>query len=354
MATTPDLQAELDRHRRQVDVDAYDITVRELVRLAVDHELEVAPAYQRKFRWTVEDESRLIESVLLGLPVPSLFVATNKDGTWEMVDGLQRVGSLVHFIAEPIDSLSLVHRDRPLVLAGLEKLEGFNGLAYDGLPAAVQLHFQRRPLRVTALSDKSERQTRFDMFERLNRGGISLSPQEVRACIYRGSFADLLRELAANSEFQSLLKLQQGKLDDGTREEQVLKFFAYWKDRDNYDGRVTAFLNRYMEQHQNSFNVDSGRRAFTNAISALAAVVGAPIKRPRYSNTPLVQFEGILVAVAEIQQTESSDLTPREGWLDDAELAKHSTKGTNTRSALRGRIARAKALLQGASPSPRS
>jgi hypothetical protein len=84
------------------------------------------------------------------------------------------------------------------------------------------------------------------MFERLNRGGIALSPQEVRACIYRGDYAEFLREMAKNERFDSLLKLQKRKQSDGTKEELVLKFFAYLRDRNNFKGQVKEFLNQYI------------------------------------------------------------------------------------------------------------
>src|SRR5690348_8186737 len=97
--TSADLQLELDAHRRQVDIENYDLTLGELVRMASEGELIRAPEYQRKFRWTSSDESYLIESLFLGLPVPSVYVASNPDGTWEVVDGLQRISTLIHFMA---------------------------------------------------------------------------------------------------------------------------------------------------------------------------------------------------------------------------------------------------------------
>src|SRR5205085_6731134 len=126
-----------------------------------------APEYQRKFRWEVEDESKLIESLLLGLPVPSLFVATNPNGTWEVVDGLQRLSTLLHFIAEPPALLKSIDKADPLRLQGLEKVALLNGKTYADLPTPIRLALNKRSLRVTALSDKSDPKARFDMFERL-------------------------------------------------------------------------------------------------------------------------------------------------------------------------------------------
>lgn len=166
------LQEQLDAHRQRVDVDHFDLTVRELMRMAGEGELKRAPVYQRKFRWSEETESRLVESVLLGLPVPSIFVATNPDGSWEVVDGLQRLSTLIHFSDASPEQLVSINKSEPLQLRGLTDLTRFNGYTFDDLPAPVQLAFFKRALRVTALSDKSNRETRFELFERLNAGGL--------------------------------------------------------------------------------------------------------------------------------------------------------------------------------------
>ncbi len=154
MADHPDLQEQLDKQRQRVDVDHFDIPVRELVRMVSEGELKTAPAYQRQFRWDKTRESELVESLLLGLPVPPLFVATDRDGTWELVDGLQRVSTLVHFISADSAATTQISKSAPLRLEGLTKLSAFEGLLYADLPTPMQLAFNKRPLRVTALSDK--------------------------------------------------------------------------------------------------------------------------------------------------------------------------------------------------------
>jgi hypothetical protein len=347
MAPTQRLQARLDEQRRKVDVDHFDVTVRELVRMASENELDRAPAYQRKFRWSDEDESRLIESVFLGLPVPSLFVAANADGTWEVVDGVQRLSTLIHFVAEPALLLNTIDRAEPLRLTGLESVPDLNGLTYGELPGPLRLAFNKRALRVTALSDKSDLHVRFDLFERLNNGGIALTAQEVRACIYRGSFNDLLRELAADSAFKRLVKLQKRKQDDGTREEVVLKFFAYLYARNQFNGAVTDFLNDYMEEAAKSFNLDAGRDIFHRVITQIQTAVDGPFVREGYPNTPLNQLEAVMVAIGELIAEGATIVAPATGWLNDKELVRASTGATNTAAMLRDRIARAKALWSG-------
>jgi hypothetical protein len=350
MQKSESLLRQLEAQRRTVDVEHFDITTRELVRMIEERELQTAPDYQRKFRWREPDESRLIESVFLGLPVPSVFVATNANSTWEVVDGLQRLSTLVHYLADSRALLSAINKAEPLRIEGLERLTRLNGKTFKELPTPLRLAFGKRAIRVTALSDKSDYKVRFDMFERLNRGGLKLTEQEVRAVIYRGDFNALLSELAALPTFQALVKLQPKRDDDGTREELVLKFFAYLNHREAFDGLVKDFLNDYMEGASAEFDIAEGRKLFkVVAKKVLALCGGGPFLRPNYGNTPLNQLEAVLVAAGELaQRDELEEAAPVEGWLSDAVIMKYSTKGTNTVNSLKRRIARATELLQGA------
>jgi hypothetical protein len=341
------LQSELEKQRRQVDVDNFDLTLGEIVRMAEAEELIRAPVYQRKFRWTREDESYLIESLFLGLPVPSVYVASNPDGTWEVVDGLQRLSTLIHFMSADEKALKEIGVKEPLRLEELKKLPSFNGFTFLELPTPIRLQFSKRSLRVTALSDKSDPEIRFEVFERLNKGGVSLSAQEVRACIFRGGFSDLLKELADSDKFKKIVKLQPSKQNDGTREEVVLKFFAYLNRPQKYDGNVKEFLNDYMREEGPKISIQKSRELFNKVLDAVLEITKGPLLRKGYGNTPLNQLEAVLVGAGQLILAGKKIKTPGPGWLNDAELLKFSTKGTNTTNSFSGRNARAKALLSG-------
>jgi uncharacterized protein DUF262 len=342
-----DFEVQLNAERRKVDVATHNFSVRELVRMMIDGELNVAPEYQRKFRWTTAGESAFVESVFLGLPIPPIFVATNVGFQWEVVDGLQRLSTLLHFLADDPTDLSIVNRQEPLKLCGLEKLSSLNDKVASDLPRTLGIYFGRQPLQVVSLTDKSDLQVRFDVFERLNKGAVALTAQEVRACVYRGDFNAFLEEMAEDANLNELLKLQDAKKHDGTKAEQVLKFFAYRDRRDEFDGRVEHFLNSYMESATKHFDFEEGRTSFGAAAAKLLEVCGGPFLRSDYGVTPLVQFEGCLVGVADLLATGRQIEQPGERWLDDAILKRASTGGTNSRAALSRRIERAKALLSG-------
>jgi Protein of unknown function DUF262 len=216
---------QLDQQRRRVDFDTYDITVQQLIAMVESGAIDVAPAYQRQFRWDKSKRSHLVESVFLGVPVPSLFMATNRDGTWELVDGVQRLSTLIQF-AGTERARERLGLPTTLVLDGLEKLDELNGSTFADLPENLKLQFNLRPVKVVTLSDKSDLVVRFDLFERLNTGGVALTNQEIRACIYRGPLNELLERLAKSRDFHTVVRLTQRQEEDGTREECVLRFFA--------------------------------------------------------------------------------------------------------------------------------
>ncbi|URN12400.1 DUF262 domain-containing protein [Streptomyces radiopugnans] len=347
-ASLENLEEQLRGERGKVDVAVHNFSVRELVRMIADEELNAAPNYQRKFRWEEEDESLFVESVFLGLPVPPLFVATNVGFQWEVVDGLQRLSTLTHFLARNNKEAELIGRSTPLRLNGLEKLTELNGQTFNDLPKNLQVYFGRQPLQVISLTDKSDRQVRFDVFERLNRGGIQLTPQEVRACVYMGKFNDFIEELAEDPRLKTLVKLQRSHQNDGTRTEQVLKFFAYKNNREEFDGKVERFLNSYMDKADKSFDYKTERIIFDQALEILySACNGKPLLRKQTKVTPLVQFEACLVAAGDLaaEGVPAGNVAP--DWLEDDELRASSGAGSNTKSMLRRRLKRAKELLRG-------
>lgn len=345
MADTREQLAELDAARQKVDVDAYNIIVRELIGMSERGELHRAPEYQRKFRWNQETESRLIESLLLGLPVPNIFVATNEDGSWEVVDGLQRISTLLHFTTTEHRLLAELGKTEPLRLIGLRTLTTFNELTYSDLPPAIRMAFTKRGLGITALSDKSDPETRYATFERLNRGSVQLSPQEIRACIYEGTFNALLKELSEEPNFHSLVKLQEKEESDATREELALKFFAYLNDRESFRGGVDTFLSGYMQKYRATFDVEKGRREFLAVVDALRSVAPIPFLRANTNVTPKIELEAAMIATADLLRAGKQPHVTTADWVDDPALVEASTGATNTRKKLRDRVTRAAELL---------
>ena len=346
-----ELEGQLKDKRAKVDVDRINFSVREIVRMYADNELIIAPSYQRKYRWPKNVASRFIESIFLGLPIPPIFVATNDNFSWEVVDGLQRISTLILYMADDENVRSSVSSPHALKLQDLEILTELNGLGYDDLPQPLKLYLARQALQVIALTDKSDKSVRFDLFERLNTGSISLSPQEVRTAVYGGRFLTFIEELSTDQHFASLLKLQAKNKHDGTKTEQVLKFFAYKNHSDSFNGAVTKFLNSYaeaMEKDTSRFDYINEERIFRTTMEYLANLMGGdPFLRSGTKVTPLVQFEAAAVGAGTLIQNGIELKTPKIDWLNDEALVKASTGGSNTRSMLDRRIYRAMQIFSG-------
>lgn len=335
----PDLSEQLKTQRRKVDFETYDITVQQLLSMLVSESIDIAPAYQRRFRWDEGRCSQLIESLFLGIPVPTLFMATNKDNTWELVDGVQRLSTLVMFAGS--DELRRrLGIKAPLTLAGLEKLTKFNELAYSDLPQTIQLQFGLRPVKVVTLSDKSDKKVRFDLFERLNSGGVALTEQEIRSCVYRGRFNEFLERMGNDPNFHKVVSLTETQDKDGTREECVLRFYAFLHRYKEFVHSVKNFLNDYMSDASKSFDYGSGEKLFRETFSQLSAMLPNGIKRPGPRRlTPLNLFEGVAVGAGlVIQAGKKLHKNGTASWLGSPELRKHTTGATNNPAAVKGRI----------------
>lgn len=335
-----DINAELNEQKRKVDFNNYDMTVKELISMVGDDLLDIAPEYQRQFRWDEERQSALIESIFLGIPVPSLFMATNSDGSWEVIDGVQRLSSIINFAAEPSsEARQKINLNDPLKLKNLRKLKSFNNQLFNKLPRSIQLDFLLKPIKITTLSDKSDLSVRFDLFERLNTGGIKLSDQEIRSCIYRGRFNDFIKQLSQYENFEIAVKLPKNSENDGTREELVLRFFAYLNNRENFDHSVVDFLNLYMELSSKKFDYKENEKIFTTVFDQLASLKHGIVKARTRSITSIILFEAVTVGAAEAyKQTGSININNFYDWVANKEFNKYITGATNSKPRVKNRI----------------
>lgn len=173
------------------------------------------PAYQRKLVWTPAKQSKFVESVFMGLPIPFVFFWQDEDGRMEIVDGSQRIRTIRDFMADKI------------TLRDLETLPAANGLQYSDFPPSRRLMFAEKSLRVIILDNSTDAVTRTEMFARINTGGTTANDAEVRRGSLPGPFMDLVVALAESPEFVELTPISQQLIDKREREELVTRFFAY-------------------------------------------------------------------------------------------------------------------------------
>lgn len=334
------ISSELKQQRRTVGFDTYDITAKQLLDMVAEGQIKVAPDYQRHFVWKSDRELALVELVFLGIPVPSLFMATNEDSSWECIDGLQRITTLVNFVRPQfrpgIEDIST----HELTIGGIEKVPSLNGKKFSDLPETLKLNFLTRPVRITVLNDLSDYQVRFDLFERLNTGGIILHQQEIRNCVFQGEFNDFIKSCAADERLEKVFK-KSNREGRGNMEEIVLKFFAYFERRDGFKHSVKEFLNTYMEEKTKAFkNKKALSELFNKTMDVLSnALPDGVVRSERKNTTPLLLFEAVTVGVADVisagnQVNEDALRTV----LDDGDLKKATSGGTNSNPKLLRRI----------------
>jgi hypothetical protein len=226
------LDEDVEANRRSIRSDGYTMSLGEVVNMYRDREIIIRPEYQRLFRWTIVQQSRLIESILLDIPLPPIFVAASEDGTWEVVDGLQRLSTILKFMGElriePTET-----KVEPAPLVATKYLPGLEGMTWDEEPNcftnSTRITFKRARLDMRILLKESDRQIRYELFDRLNSGGAPTSPQEVRTAILLMEQPDFYRWLDAMrnlSEFQACIPLTDRQTDEQYDLELVLRFIA--------------------------------------------------------------------------------------------------------------------------------
>jgi len=233
---------------RIVHAEASEPPIKDLVDRVNKGKIDVQAEFQREYVWENKPElkSKLIESVLLKVPIPVVYTAELGDSREVVVDGQQRLRTFVEFCKKDGFKLSR-----------LKILENLNGKGYSDMPQDLQDRIDSYPIRVVKILKDSHPDIKFDVFERLNRGSVKLSDQELRNCIYRGSFNNLLKKLRNNEDFLELQNLT--KPDKRMKDaERVLRFFTFC-DRgiQNYKSPLKGFLNDYMEKNREISNEEA-------------------------------------------------------------------------------------------------
>jgi len=288
-----------------------DFDVEGAVRRLVRGDIRV-PDFQRSYVWNQAEASRLVESLLLGLPVPGVFLASESE-TKELlvIDGQQRLKSLQFFYQgefNPSDGSASVKKFR------LTKVQPhLEGKAYVDLSDELRRTLDNSVIHATVVRQESPENDdtgMYHIFERLNTGGRKLVPQEIRTAIYHGDLIDLLKTLNKLPEWRAIFGGQSARLKD---QELILRFFAFLSDWQNYTAPMADFLSRYAHRHR--FLEEGERlemeRIFVDSVRLVhAALGGRAFKIVRALNAAV--FDSVMVAIAERMR--------RDGQIDTAEL----------------------------------
>ncbi len=331
-------EAEIREKQKPVDYDTKEYPVEILVQKYMEGKDEdinelFIPDYQREIAWDDTRQSKFIESVLLGLPIPYIFVADIPDeeneARLEIIDGTQRIRTLARFL------------NNKLRLEKLEKLEKLNDFKFTDLPLPRQRRFKRTTLRMIQLTEKADEDIRRDMFERINTGSVVLNDMEKRRGILRGPFLNLIDQLAENPKFRELCPFSKPLVSRREPQEFVLRFFAYLNNYQNFERQVNEFLNEYLEANNNN-NLD--REGMPAEFQSMLDFVEKYFpngfrKGKKHTTTPRIRFEAISVGVA-LALREKSDLEPKSmKWLDSPIFKEYTTSdASNSRPKVIRRI----------------
>lgn len=341
--------------RNEIRTDKLDISYGELANLYETKELIIRPEYQRLFRWSETQKTRFIESILLGFPTPAIFVAEDAKGVWELVDGLQRVSTVLEFMGLLKDQDGKLLPPSKLVKAGRKpRLPSTEGALFDNLSLKARLSIKRAGCRVEVIKTGSKPNMKYEVFERLNTGGSGLTEQEVRNCIFRATdpdFVEWVEQLADYAPFQDNLDLSEFQMSTMFDRGLILRYFtvknAYHEFEHDVEPFITDFIREILDGSR-EFDRSGEEKLFKETFRVIAEALGEDSWR-HYRNgrhkgpLSVYVFEtvatGVAVNIASARALKSSQLRKKIVEFKQAsEFVRNTGAGANIKSRFLSRI----------------
>jgi len=339
------LEDVVSQKRNSLKTDRLDMSFGELMNMFEDGDLFITPEYQRAFRWSEFQQTRFVESVLLGIPIPPIFVAEDSEGKWEVVDGLQRISTVFAFFG----LLTNMPDKNNFVLTPGELVPELEGINSQDMPIKLKTTIKRSVCRVEIVRWDSLEDIRYELFNRLNTGASPLADQEVRNCIFRSYPVDLnqiLRDIAEKEEFNELIKPSAAKKEQMFLEELVLRFFAFKYLDTELKTTVPQFLTEFMKNVSSGeiyFDLYAEKEYLVDLISILNEEYGKDVFRPR-GNFALHIYDSIAFALPKVFPVvlgnESKILERINALAEDGKYNEINT-GTFSNTRIRMRMKRA-------------
>jgi len=307
------------------NVDIYDkkFTISALLERLKHSELKLTPDFQRRANlWDIPRKSRLIESVLLRIPLPSFYFSEDSAGNFEVVDGLQRLCAIFHFVDHAVLNKATGAKLNPLRLEGLQYLIEKEDRSFAELERPFQRRINELEINVNVIRATTPKAVMFNVFARLNQGGLPLAAQEIRNAIFPGQWRGHVRDMAQGVEF---LKATENRvpIDRQQDMEMVLRFVALWALGAPFLRQSNQVLDKFLNDsvegriaNWDSLKWESAQHAFVRGLHAAKAVFGRHAFRKsygRYVRTPINKglFESQMVTLANLSASELETLTQR-------------------------------------------
>lgn len=309
---------QINNKRRDIKTDGYPMAISEWVSMYEQGELDIHPEFQRFYRWTESQKTSLIESILLGIPLPPIFVSQRQDGVWDVVDGLQRLSTIFQFLGILKDHNNTIID--PLVLQGTKYIPALEKIQWESaadskfsLPREIQLSFKRSKVSASIVLKESDESAKYDLFQRLNTGGSELSPQEVRNCLLlmiNKAMFDWLKSLPSAEDFIDATALSDRPLEQAYDIELALRFLILSEiEEDDLKGigDVGLFLTDKMTEiaENKRYGKVRAKKLFLDTFSVLNSTLGDnsfkrySVKKKRHEGGFLLSlFETVALGVA--------------------------------------------------------
>ncbi|MFJ7136984.1 DUF262 domain-containing protein [Streptomyces fungicidicus] len=326
-----------DRRERRLVTQPYDLSLSTLVDDIKKGRLLLNIEYQRQYVWDRAKASRLIESLLLNIPVPVCYFAENEDGAYEVIDGLQRITTISNYLEGKFE------------LKGIPVLSELEGSYFSDLSQRDQRRLSGRTMRCIVITEDSDPDIKFDVFERLNTGSARLGSQELRNAIYRGDLNDWLRSTAELPYFTGILSgIRNRRMEF---EELTLRFFALHKTITDYRPPLRQLLNGYMRKNRSKVPNREEMDVFADVCRTVAEVFGdSAFRLPTPNGRPApgmnkALFDAIMISFAHadraaIRSSPEQVRELRETLLRDEEFLFAIGRATADRSRMHYRVSR--------------
>lgn len=344
------LLIKLEETKNSLSTDRLDMSFGEIMSMYERKEIIIDPIFQRLFRWTNFQQTRFIESLLLGIPIPPIFVAEDENGRWELVDGLQRISTVFSFFG----LLKKLPEKNNWTLKNGELITELNTFRCTDLPLKLQLNIKRAVCRIEIVKWNSKYDMRYELFNRLNTGGARLTDQEIRNCIFRGvsnDFNAFLSTEAKQPTFIDLIGPTDKQIEELYLDELVLRFCSLYKNGENIKETISEHMTSFMKVIVTEPDkINSFRDIFNRTINLLKPI-GKKVFRGTNNVLSTSLYDGITIGVAQnILKFEARDtiylVDKIEQLKNDSEFRKASGSGAHSKSRIFKRLKVANLLFK--------
>jgi uncharacterized protein with ParB-like and HNH nuclease domain len=314
------LEEQIKEVRSTIRTDGYPMSIGEWINLYKNNEIDIHPEFQRVFRWSPHQKTKLIESIILGIPIPPIFVSQRQDGVWDVVDGVQRLSTIYEFVGILKDDEDKDKVLDPLVLEGTKYLPALEGKRWEDkkntrnmLTETQQLDIKRSKIAVSIIMKESDENSKYELFQRLNSGGSMLKEQEIRNCLLvmlNKKMFRWLAELASFGPFRETISANERLIDEKYDVELVLRFLIFKRlSGTKLSGikDVSEFITDQMIEmaKDQSFDFKKEEEVFKEIFNVLNRALGSDVFRrydsqsKRHKGAFLISaFEAIAIGLA--------------------------------------------------------